>query len=40
MLENNKILQEKINKFLSRLNSSFEIDKMTNKLKEFYLLEF
>lgn len=40
MLENNKVLQEKINKFLKRLNGSFEIDKLTNKLKNFYELEF
>lgn len=40
MLDKNRELQEKLNKFLKRLNSSFEIDKLTNKLKEFYNLEF
>lgn len=40
MLDKNKELWEKINKFLNRLNSSFQIDKLTNKLKSFYELEF
>lgn len=40
MLDKNKELQEKINKFLKRLNSIFEIDKLTNKLKDFYEFEF
>jgi uncharacterized coiled-coil DUF342 family protein len=40
MLENNKVLQEKINKFLKRLNGSFEIEKLSKKLEAFYDLEF
>ena len=40
MLDKNKELQEKVNKFIKRLNSNFEIDKLTNKLKGFYNLEF
>ena len=40
MLQKNKELQEKINKFLKRLNSSFEIEKLPNKLKTFYTLDF
>lgn len=40
MLENNKILQDKINKFLKRLNGSFEIEKLSKKLEAFYELEF
>lgn len=40
MLENNKILQDKINKFLKRLNGSFEIEKLSKKLEAFYDLEF
>ncbi len=40
MLENNKTLQEKINKFLNRLKSSFELEKISTKLEKFYELEF
>lgn len=40
MLENNKILQEKVNKFLKRLNSNFEIEKISKKLEKFYELDF
>ncbi len=40
MLENNKILQEKINKFLKRLNSNYPIEKLSTKLKNFFELDF
>ncbi len=47
MLENNKILQKKINKFLKRLNSNYPIDlgapwgwKLSTKLKNFFELDF
>jgi len=40
MLENNKILQEKINKFLGRLQGTFELEKLTTKLQKFYELSF
>ena len=40
MLGKNKERQENINKFIKRLNSSFETDKLTKKLKEFYNFEF
>jgi uncharacterized coiled-coil DUF342 family protein len=40
MLDKNKKLQEKINKFIKRLNSSFEIEKLSKKLESFYNLEF
>jgi ABC-type amino acid transport substrate-binding protein len=36
MLDKNKELQEKINKFLKRLQSSFEIEKLSKKLEKFY----
>lgn len=40
MLDKNKELQEKVNKFIKRLNSSFEIEKSSKKLENFYDLEF
>lgn len=40
MLENNKILQEKTNKFLNRLKTSFWIEKLSWKLEKFYDLDF
>jgi len=40
MLDKNKELQEKINKFLKRLQSSFEIEKLSKKLEKFYEWEF
>lgn len=40
MLDKNKELQQKVNKFLKRLNSSFEIEKLSKKLESFYDLEF
>lgn len=40
MLDKNKELQEKVNRFIKRLNSSFEIDKLSKKLENFYDLEF
>lgn len=40
MLEKNKELQEKINKFLNRLKSSFWIEKLSWKLENFYSLDF
>ncbi|NVP17558.1 Eco57I restriction-modification methylase domain-containing protein [Candidatus Gracilibacteria bacterium] len=40
MLENNKILQEKTNKFLNRLKTSFGIEKLSGKLEKFYDLDF
>ena len=40
MLENSKVLQERINKFLKRLTSTFEIKKLSKKLETFYDLEF
>ncbi len=40
MLDKNKEIQEKVNKFIKRLNSSFEIDKLSKKLEAFYDLEF
>lgn len=40
MLENNKILQEKVNKFLNRLKTSFWILKLSWKLEKFYDLDF
>ena len=40
MLDKNKELQEKVNRFLKRLNSSFEIEKLSKKLEKFYELEF
>lgn len=40
MLDKNKELQEKVNKFIKRLNSSFEIEKLSKKLETFYDLEF
>jgi len=36
MLSLNKQKQEKINKFLHRLETSFEIEKLSNKIKAFY----
>jgi uncharacterized membrane protein YgaE (UPF0421/DUF939 family) len=40
MLELNKGLQPLVHKFLKRLNISFEIEKLSRKLKKFYELEF
>ncbi|MDD2565212.1 MAG: TaqI-like C-terminal specificity domain-containing protein [Candidatus Gracilibacteria bacterium] len=40
MLDKNKELQEKVNKFLNRLKSSFGIEKFSNKLEGFYNLSF
>ncbi len=40
MLSLNKQKQEKINKFLHRLETSFEIDKLSNKMKTFYDYNF
>lgn len=40
MLDFNKQKQEKINKFLHRLETNFEIDKFSNKLKAFYDYDF
>lgn len=40
MLDKNKELQEKINKFLNRLKTSFWIEKLSWKLENFYLLDF
>lgn len=40
MLENNKVLQEKTNKFLNRLKTSFWIEKLSWKLEKFYDLDF
>jgi len=40
MLSLNKQKQEKINKFLHRLKTNFEIEKFTNKMKAFYDYDF
>lgn len=40
MLEKNRELQEKKNKFLNRLKSSFWIEKISWKLENFHLLDF
>jgi hypothetical protein len=40
MLDLNKQLQEKKNKFISRIQSNFEIEKITNKLDSFYEYDF
>ena len=40
MLDLNKQLQEKKNKFISRIKSNFEIEKITNKLDSFYEYDF
>ncbi|MBC8313842.1 MAG: Eco57I restriction-modification methylase domain-containing protein, partial [Candidatus Cloacimonetes bacterium] len=40
MLSLNKQKQEKINKFLHRLETNFEIEKFTNKMKSFYNYDF
>ncbi len=40
MLDLNKQLQEKINKFISRIQSNFEIEKITKKLGSFYDFDF
>ena len=40
MLDKNREVQEKVNKFIKRLNSSFEIEKLSKKLEAFYDLEF
>lgn len=40
MLENNKILQEKVNKFLNRLKTNFWIEKLSWKLEKFYDFDF
>jgi len=40
MLDKNKELQEKINKFLKRLKGNFDIVKLSKKLEVFYDLEF
>jgi len=40
MLSLNKQKQEKINKFLHRLETNFEIDKLSNKIKAFYDYDF
>lgn len=40
MLELNRQLQEKKNKFISRIQSNFEIDKITKKLGSFYEFDF
>jgi len=40
MLELNKIFQTKKDKFLSRINSNFDIDKLSKKLEAFYELNF
>jgi len=40
MLSLNKQLQEKKNKFINRLETNFEIEKLSNKLKSFYKYDF
>jgi len=40
MLSLNKQKQEKINKFLHRLETNFEIEKLSNKMKAFYDYDF
>ena len=40
MLSLNKQKQEEITKFLHRIKSNFEIDKMSNKIKAFYNYDF
>ena len=40
MLSLNKQKQEKLNKFLHRLETNFEIDKLSNKMKAFYNYDF
>ena len=40
MLSLNKQKQEKINRFLHRLETSFEIEKLSNKMKAFYNYDF
>ncbi|MCF6358177.1 MAG: hypothetical protein L3J54_10265 [Draconibacterium sp.] len=40
MLDLNKVLQQKKNKFLNRLTDNFEIDKLSKKLDSFYDFDF
>ncbi len=40
IIDKNKKLQKKVNKFIKRLKSSFEIEKLSKKLEAFYDLEF
>jgi len=40
MLDKNKIMQEKIDKFLKRVWENFEIKKFSNKIKNFFELDF
>ena len=40
MLDTNKELSEKVNRFLKRLQGTFELEKLSKKLQSFYELEF
>ena len=40
MLEHNKIMWEKVQKFLSRVQTTFELKKLSKKLQKFYELTF
>ena len=40
MLEHNKIMWEKVQKFLSRVQWTFELEKLSKKLQKFYELTF
>ncbi len=40
MLENNKIMWEKVQKFLKRVQGTFQLEKLSKKLQAFYELSF
>jgi len=40
MLENNKVMWEKVQKFLKRIQGIFELEKLSKKLQAFYELSF
>jgi hypothetical protein len=40
MLENNKVMWEKVQKFLKRIQGTFELEKLSKKLQSFYELDF
>ena len=40
MLEHNKQMQEKVSKFLGRVQGTFELEKLSKKLQKFWELDF